>query len=103
VPAKRAFEPAYPTQMIEVVVGVDEILDRLVGEGLPDLRHHRIGALVAQRTKSLNSTATLLWASCVVTTRCCVGSGALRTLSGTARAASALIFECPPNLISGIK
>jgi hypothetical protein len=46
--------------MIEVVVGVDEIFDRLVGEGLPDLRHHGIGALVAQRTKSLNSTATLL-------------------------------------------
>ena len=41
-------EAAHATQMIEVIVGVDEVADRLVGEELVDLGDDRVGALVAQ-------------------------------------------------------
>ena len=47
----RAFrhESAYATQMIEVAVGVNEIADRLIWEGLLDLVDHGEGALLIER------------------------------------------------------
>jgi len=36
--------------VVEVVVRIDEILDRLVGEELVDFGDHGIGALIVQRT-----------------------------------------------------
>ena len=47
----RAFrhEGAYPTQMIEVVVGVDEIADRLAREGPLDFGDHGERALLIER------------------------------------------------------
>src|SRR6516162_11772680 len=42
-------EAAHATQMVEVVVRIDEILDRLVGEELVGFGHQRVGALIAER------------------------------------------------------
>ena len=55
---RRAFrhEAAHATEMIEVIVGVDQVADWLVGEELVDFGDYCVGALVAQRPGQRLST-----------------------------------------------